>query len=641
MAVRINKAQNFKGKAYVAADELDNLIKSMTLAGAPTTHFGSNADNNWVVNFTNIDGTPATTSAVDLTAIKDYIDNKSITVTAGNGISIDDTGSNALNPIISTNLKIVKLGTATDGYAASYQLQYLSDASAGTYTAVSGDTINIVKDQFIKTATFGWSTANDASGAGWTTTKSDSAKYPCIQLELYAKDDAATPGESSVTTLWIPLNDVFVDKTAGNGINATDLASNVITVVADTADTIYTAKGSATSVMSVGANGVKASGIQAAIDLAVNDEHAKASSAVAALDDKIDTVQGAASAAVDALNSRIVDVAGNAATAITNASANLSAAIASLDDNATTAIGVVASAVTALDTKVSAAIDDVNTKVEGAIDSTVGNVNTAVSGTVTAINTAVSGAVADVNTKVGTAITGVSAVIDSVQTAVESFENTVSATVSAAQSAVDDFKDSVNTAITSTVAARSTQLANAVEIVDSEVTLNNGTNAGEKTATVTAKYIIAVYGAGYEQIYPEIVRGDAGTYTLTAEYGSAAVDSAWHVLIARDLPTLGAAGVAAYTAAGNTVAFEAADNDAAYTGASYSPATATSAAAVDADDVVYAAPATVTVDITDPTYGTAATTVGNGTPATAPAKQADITESALDYQTAAPAPAGD
>ena len=44
MAIRLNHAKNFKGKAYVAADELDNLIKTLTFSGIEGNHFGSNGD---------------------------------------------------------------------------------------------------------------------------------------------------------------------------------------------------------------------------------------------------------------------------------------------------------------------------------------------------------------------------------------------------------------------------------------------------------------------------------------------------------------------------------------------------------------------------------------------------------------------
>ena len=138
MSIRINHAKNFRGKAYVAADKLDELIQSLTLAGPSKTTEGTE----WKLDFTYADQTgdnPQQKVAVDLTAIKNYIDNKAIDVTAGAGITI--TGE-ALHPVISADvdgktiilsgtgndarlasgLKIVKRTTTTEGYAASYTL---------------------------------------------------------------------------------------------------------------------------------------------------------------------------------------------------------------------------------------------------------------------------------------------------------------------------------------------------------------------------------------------------------------------------------------------------------------------------------------------------------------------------------------
>ena len=159
MSIRINMAKNVKGKAYVAADELDSLIKSMTLAGATVT---GTADV-WKIQFTTADGSAPETTAVDLTGIKEYIDNKAINVVAGAGIAVDS--SNKLSPVIAADvdgstiilsgtgntaklasgLTIVKLNTATTGKAASYELH---DAKGQKI----GDTIDIDKDRLVISA---------------------------------------------------------------------------------------------------------------------------------------------------------------------------------------------------------------------------------------------------------------------------------------------------------------------------------------------------------------------------------------------------------------------------------------------------------------------------------------------------------
>ena len=417
--LRINKAVNFAGKSYVVTSDLTTLLTSAALTNDTlilTLMNGSiGNDGNESVSKT-VDLTPVKTAAITAItgdalaadevilgndsssikksgytlggaalpsaatstvlatekAVKDYVDGHAIGVTAGTGISIDKT--NPLDPVISTNLKIAQLSDPTAGYAASYQLQYwdpTANDNAGGYVAASGDTIDIVKDQFIKSATFGWSTANDATGAGWTTTKSTTAKYPCIKIEVWTNVDGdSSSSDSTATELYIPLNDVFADKTAGNGIDATALASNEIAVLIDSTSgkVVATSGAAAVDVLSVSASGVKVANIQDAIDVAVNDEHAKASAAVSALSSQVVALGTDTNSAVTALNTRIETVATNAATAAANAQANAVSAANAVATNAQTAISGVQDKVSALDSKVDSAFAALDTAIETAID---------------------------------------------------------------------------------------------------------------------------------------------------------------------------------------------------------------------------------------------------------------------------------
>lgn len=627
MSIRINKAKNFKGKAYVAADELDSLIKSMTLAGASIT---GTADV-WKIQFTTADGSAPETTAVDLTGIKDYIDNKAINVVAGAGISVDS--SNKLSPVISADvdgttivlsgtgntaklasgLKIKKLDTATKGYAASYQLVDATGAAIGGNSA----TIDIVKDQFIGSAKFGWSTAKDSTGAGWTETKSATAKFPCIKIEVWTNTDGnAESSETTLTPLYIPLADVFQEYVGSNGV-ATE--GNVISGVVDTAasEKVYTAKGATAAVLEVGAAGFKVTNIQAAIDNAVTTEHETASAAIETLEGAVLSFANSTNAAVTALNTRIETVATNAQTAAGNAQANAIKYAADVADNAQGAIRTVGAAVDALDTKVSTAIASVNTNVEKAIDDVIVSVNTAIEANVTAVNTNVGNAVASVNQKVNGSI-------DNVNTKVTAFKEKVNATVETVKTAMDNLATGVNNAVT----ARSTQLANAVEVVESSVTIADSeytANAGVITKTVSAKYILAVYDTNSNQIYPEITRGAVATqgvyeFTLKADYGASPAeadkDTQWNVICVKPLPAYNGASVAV-TDYSNTIAYTDAEK---VTDATYSPVTKTDAAAVDAADVTYAKGTEVAGTTVDKgTPGGAGTEVGNGTPATPPA----------------------
>ena len=642
MSVRINKAKNFKGKAYVAADELDSLIQSLTFAGASRT----GTENTWKLDFQYADQTgTATKVAADLTAIKDYIDNKAINVAAGAGIAIDTT--NTLNPKISadidnativlsgsgdaaklaTGLKIKKLATATTGYAASYQLV----DSKGK--AISGDTIDIVKDQFIKSAAFGWSTVATSEGTGWTPTKSDTAKFPCIKIEVWTNIDGTDDSSSQggVSTIFVPLNDVFTEYTATNGVAITN--DSVISGVVDgTSEKVTTAKGSAAvAVLSVGASGFKVANIQAAIDNAVTAEHNAASAAIEDLEGDVKGFASNTSAAVTALNARIETVATNAQTAAGNAQANAIAYASGVADNAQSAVQKVGSAVDALDANVSAAIDSVNTNVETAIDSVVTNVNTAITANVSRVNSSVSAAVASVNTMV-------SGSINNVNTNVTSLTNTVSATVQTVSAAMTSLAGDVNDA----VSARSTQLANAVEVVESNVEIASteyASNSGVITKTVNAKYILAVYDASGNQIYPEISRGATATsgvypFTLSADYGVSpaadAQDASWNVILVKPLPNYNGSA-AAVTGYSNTIAYTNASKAA---DATYSTVTKVDAAAVNATDVTYTkGTAVAATTVAKGTAGTKATTVANGTAATAPATSGiDVTKGVPSYK---------
>ena len=634
MSIRINHAKNFKGKAYVAADELDKLIQSLTLAGTPDR---TSTENTWKLDFTYADQTGTEKKvAADLTAIKDYIDkgiaDKAITVDAGAGITIDT--SNALKPVISADvdgstivlsgegntaklasgLKIKKLDTATQGYAASYTL-----ADKDGNAIAGAGVIDIVKDQFIGSAKFGWSTVEDSTGTGWTETKSETAKFPCIKIEVWTNTDGnAESSETTLTPLYIPLAKVFQEYEGHNGVAI--VSGNVISGVVDTAasESVYTAKGATAAVLSVGTAGFKVTNIQSAIDNAVTTEHETASAAIETLEGAVKSFANDTNAAVTALNTRIEAVASNAQTAAGNAQANAIAYAAGVADNAQSAVQTVGAAVDALDTKVSEAITSVNTNVENAIDTTIGNVNTAINANVTAVNTNVGNAVASVNEKVNGSI-------DNVNTQVTAFKETVNATVGTVKTAMDNLATGVNNAVT----ARSTQLTNAVEVVDTTVAIEPAeytAHAGVVTKTVEAKYIMAVYGKGGMQIYPEITRGNeientgVYTFTLSADYGASPAeadkDGQWNIICVKPLPAYTSASVAA-TGYSNTIAYTDAEKA---TNATYSPVTKTDAAAVDAADVNYTVDTAVAGTTVDKgSAGKAETTVANGTAATPPA----------------------
>ena len=367
MSIRINKAKNFRGKAYVAADELDSLIKSLELSdnkltfttadggavgtqaadlsglvklannGSLLTVSNNQIDANGLTTFVGTaqankvvmtDGsknlayekdvvTSITADSANIPtegAVKAYVDGKAVGVTAGNGIAITGTPT---SPKISANIKIVAAPTV-EGYAASYDLMLRNpdvaeEGTEGAWVKADGDTINIVKDQFLKTGSLVYGTSATLNGSsavdGESAIKTETAKYPFIKLVLNVNTDGDADSEGTAATIYIPVNDLFHDKEAGNGIDSTELANNKIQVKVDaTSGKVYATKGSESAVLTVGADGIKVAGIQEAIDLAVNDEHTKMGAYVGSVANNTQAAITAVENAVETYTQNVVQV---------------------------------------------------------------------------------------------------------------------------------------------------------------------------------------------------------------------------------------------------------------------------------------------------------------------------------------------
>ena len=259
---RINNAKNFKGKSYVASDEITNIINSIKLndnkisfAGAMVqdeVNVGLTSSAN-VIDLNNLTLFLKTIDRVDV--IGDTVDEKSLNVPtdyavkkaideavkvvkseaigigAGNGIDITPTSSTSGTTIqvinakvanaekvlsvdnngLSATISLVKVDTES-GYAASYQLQ-------GIGGAILGDTINIVKDQFLKEATLVWGTNATLSNnvvVGESATKTDTATYPFLKMVMYTNNNDKTTDDTLTTTVYIPVDELFRDYTSGN-----------------------------------------------------------------------------------------------------------------------------------------------------------------------------------------------------------------------------------------------------------------------------------------------------------------------------------------------------------------------------------------------------------------------------------------
>ena len=148
----------------------------------------------------------------------------------GNIASLSDAGLMVTAPTVTIpEYSIVKLGTATDGYLATYQLQ--KDGAA------AGVNIDIPKDYLVKSASIKISTGDgDPSGFPAGT------KY--IDFVINTHDTIAGTGTES--HIYLNVQDLVDAYTAGNGISISD--SNEVS-----------AKVVAANGLSVDANGIKMS----------------------------------------------------------------------------------------------------------------------------------------------------------------------------------------------------------------------------------------------------------------------------------------------------------------------------------------------------------------------------------------------
>lgn len=139
-----------------------------------------------------------------------------------------NTGGKHLTVGVAVDNKTVK--SVSNQLSAVYTLSAITTASgyASSYALVDGGNvkhgeINIPKDQFLKDAKFGYSTANDNTGAGFTTTKSDSAKYPVLQLTFDISKGAndgqtATSSTDTDKVVYVNLNGLVDVYTGESGI---------------------------------------------------------------------------------------------------------------------------------------------------------------------------------------------------------------------------------------------------------------------------------------------------------------------------------------------------------------------------------------------------------------------------------------
>lgn len=220
-------------------------------------------------------------------------------------------------------VKVVKQESADEGYAATY---FLAD-SDGVALADSAK-INVVKDQFLKGTELVTGTGEEVNGF----VLADGEKYIHFIFELTkGNDDTADDTDSHI---YLDVNDLFDSYTSGNAAIAIDQTANTVSLVIDNSDTVVIGEGQTTAILSIGSEGVKVNGIQAAIDYAKGVEQARAEAAEKGLSDRLDVIEGEgegsiAKAAADVTAAAAQDATNKAnaaqATAISTAAADATA----------------------------------------------------------------------------------------------------------------------------------------------------------------------------------------------------------------------------------------------------------------------------------------------------------------------------
>lgn len=206
---------------------------------------------------------------VDQSALTSYEGKEAISIADKSGVTgvkeialkinaNDKVLSQTVDGLLST-LSLKKVATPATGMASQYQLVGKDG------TTVLGVSIDIPKDQFLKSAEF----IASATEADKTIDSS------VIVGDPYLKFIFQTTGADTTTYVSVKkLVDVYV---AGNGINVT---SNTISIKIDA---------SGESFLTVGTNGLKLSGVQTAIDAAVTVEKNRAKGVESGLRTDVDS----------------------------------------------------------------------------------------------------------------------------------------------------------------------------------------------------------------------------------------------------------------------------------------------------------------------------------------------------------------
>lgn len=524
--MRANNLKNFQGISYATTVDVSTAIANLKQTGKEVfvdTLLGTKGNVNEIAMY-NADGvfqsTGYTLGVISETnfgqanklateaGVKAYVDKieqdiegAALGIAAGNGIYLAD-GEGTVKKINAFGYKLVKRTTAESGYAATYDLQ-ISD-STGTYTTVTGsDPINIVKDQFLKSATMVWGTSatlSDNVVVGESTSKTDTAKYPFLKMVMYTNDNGVGADDTLTTTVYIPVDELFHDYTVAANATEVQLA---ISGTNELSASIVTGSIAATKL---------ATAVQTSLGLA--------DSAIQAGDANKLTytpVNGTATNVKDYLDTLTTNLNN------IDVTADITAEIEKLDVTDTAVANEYVSSVSETDGKITVtrvALPVTSVTVDATTKELKVNGTTIATLTPAGIGADVAGAAANVLGTSGDAATA----------------NTVygaKAAASAAQTAADNAQADVD-AVTTAISGK------AVQLVEKTITLTAGTTAdgitvaiveGEVTITNIPGRVVCVYDVEGKQVYPDTTYAKAtGKSTLVADYGTTAVDTSWDIV---------------------------------------------------------------------------------------------------------------
>jgi hypothetical protein len=255
MAIRTNGLKNFKGQTYATTFDVAEAISALKQSGkdvflAGLLGTGTSADSGKVAMY-NEDGvfqstgytlgvTGVTTEtdfggenklatesgvAAYVAKIKQNIEGSALGIAEGQNVYFTD-GKGTTKEINAFGYKLVKKDSANDGYAATYELQ-ISDRNGKYETVTGSDPINIVKDQFLKSATMVWGASATLTDSGdvleESPKKTDTAKYPFLKMEMYTNDNGDDTDDVLTTTVYIPVAELFRDYTYETGATQVQL----------------------------------------------------------------------------------------------------------------------------------------------------------------------------------------------------------------------------------------------------------------------------------------------------------------------------------------------------------------------------------------------------------------------------------